>query len=378
MTGFTMLAVAVGWDVYSRTGNVFNLALIGLSMFIPGLLLFLLAGIAADRYDRRRIIAICTATLACTALAIGGFFAASVVSIWPVLLCLMAAGSAQAFLQPALQAILPNLVPRPAFARAVAGVTSVTKLGQLGGPALSGLLIAVDSTLVYVVIAALFALGAAASFTISADLRIRSTEPLSVNLLLGGFRHIRRTPVVLGAMTIDLIAVLFGGVTGLLPVLAIDVLHIGPAALGVLSASPAAAALLVGLILSQRTLRWPIGRVFFAALVLFGGSVMVIGLSQNYWLTLAAMASYGAGDMLSVYVRQSLVQLNTPDYLRGRVSAVNSVTISASNQLGDFRAGSTAALIGAPAAICVGAVMVLGATALWWRIVPGLRDLKTL
>jgi len=377
VTAFQILSVAVGWHVYQRTGEVLNLGLVGLFMFLPVVSLFLVAGFAADRFDRRRIIGACN-LLHCFSMAAMGVYLLAVggSEVWPVFLLLMLSGSAHAFLHPALQATLPNLVPREIFAKAVALTTSVTKAAQLGGPALAGLLIALVDEGTYLVGSTLFLVAGLSAILMRANLRTEGKEPFSVAVLVGGFRHIWTTKNVLGAISMDLVAVLFGGVMGLLPVIAIDILEVGSEALGIMRSTPAVGGLLIATILARSGLPWRVGPAFFLSLAVFGFSVLAIGLSTSFWLTILALAIYGGADMVSVYVRQTLVQLQTPDHLRGRVSAVNSVSINASNQLGDFRGGAMAAMIGAPGAIVLGAFATLVATATWFIFFPGLRKLE--
>lgn len=377
VTAFQILSVSVGWHVYQRTGDVFDLGLIGLFMFLPVISLFLIAGFAADRFDRRRIAGACNLLHGFSMALVGSYLLTTDGSaIWPVFTLLVLSGSAQTFLHPALQATLPNIVPREVFANAVAAATSVTKAAQLGGPALAGLLIALVDEGTYFVGTALFLCAAVAAFLLRADLNAGCKEPFGIAVLIRGFRHIWTTKTVLGAISIDLVAVLFGGVMGLLPVFAIDVLNVGPEALGIMRATPAVGALFVAALLARSGLPWRVGLTFFLSLGFFGLSVLVIGLSTSLWLTLLALAVYGGTDMVSVYVRQTLVQLQTPDHLRGRVSAVNSVSINASNQLGDFRGGVMSAMIGAPGAVAVGAFATLAATAAWFILFPGLRKLE--
>jgi len=376
VTGNHVLAVALGWHVYQRTGDVWNLALIGLFMFLPVFCLFLFAGLAADRLDRRLIIGTCNIAHCAATMAIGAYLVSGTEIMWPVFVLLLIIGSAQAFLHPALLATLPNIVPREIFAHAVATMSSVNKMAQLGGPALGGLLVALVDEGVYGVTAGLFLLAALAAFLIRSNLRVRGGEPFGLAVVLGGFRHIWRTKPVFGAISIDLVAVLFGGIMGILPVFAADILKVGPEALGVMRAMPAAGALVVALMLARSGLPWNVGRSFFASLTVFGLSILVFSLSTVFWISCAALMIYGAADMISVYVRQTLVQIETPNELRGRVSAVSTVSITASNQLGDFRAGGMAALIGAPAAVAAGACITLAATLLWYRWFPGLRDVE--
>jgi hypothetical protein len=373
VTSSQMLTVAVGWTLYLRSGNPLDLGLVGLARFLPVLLLFLWAGMAADHYSRPWIIGLSNAVQALAAGLIGLLLAASVAATWPVFLLLALHGAAQAFLQPAQQATLPNVVPRALLSRAVAATSSLVKAAQLGGPALAGLLIAVAAGATFQVIAALSVAAGASAAMIWLPKSHAPREGTGLGQILGGLRHIRHTPVVLGAITIDLIAVLFGGIMGLLPVFAMDILEVGPEALGIMRAMPALGGLGMGLLLGAIPPPRSSGLLFFLALGVFGLSTLVFSLSQALWLSLAALAVSGAADMFSVYVRQTLIQLGTPDALRGRVNAVNSVSVNASNELGDFRAGAMAALIGTAPAVAGGALVTLGAAALWWHIFPDLR-----
>ncbi|WP_346896679.1 MFS transporter [uncultured Roseibium sp.] len=375
VTGTQILAVAIGWHVYQMTGEVLYLGLIGLFMFLPVLCLFLVAGFAADRLDRRLIVGVCNCVNFVAMTAIGFYLMTGSEMVWPIFVLLALNGAAQAFIFPALQATLPNIVPREVFAKAVATNSSVTTIGQLGGPAIGGFLIALIDVNVYFVAAVLFLVAAATMFLVKADLKIAGREPFGISMLLGGFLHIWRTKAVLGAISIDLVAVLFGGVMGLLPVFAVDILKVGPEALGVMRAMPAIGALVVAVSLARWGLIWRTGPSFFISLAIFGLSILVLSLSTSFLLSVLALAVYGASDMVSVYIRQTLVQIETPNELRGRVSAVNSVSINASNQLGDFRAGTMSAMIGTVPAVAVGACATLGVTLLWYKLFPQLREL---
>lgn len=373
MTAAQMLTVAAGWTIYVRTGNPLDLGLVGLARFLPILFLFLHAGIAADRYDRARIIGASNVVQALSVGLIGLALIAPSGPLWPVYLLLALFGAGQAFLQPAQQSVLPNIVAREQLSRAIAVTTSIVKMAQLGGPALAGILIALAGDTVFFVIGALSVLAGVSAALIRIAPRAGIAGGGGLATILAGFRHIRDTPIVLGAITIDLIAVLFGGIVGLLPVFAIDILKVGPETLGVMRAMPAVGGLGMGFVLGllpppQRT-----GRLFFVALTAFGLSVLVFSLSTLLWLSLAALLVYGAADMFSVYVRHTLVLLGTPDEMRGRVNSVNSVSVNASNELGDFRAGAMAAAIGPVPAVLAGAVITLAATAAWWRLFPDLR-----
>jgi len=371
--GVQMLSIAVGWHIYKITGSVLFLGLVGLFQFLPVLVLFLAAGMAADRLDRRLIIAACNVLHAVAATLIGAYLLFGPVSVWPVFGFLALHGCARAFLQPASHSILPNIVPRELFSNAVAISSSMNKFGQLAGPAIGGILIALVGQWTYLIIALLFGLAAAAAAMIQTRLAVRDRESFGLKTMLGGFDYIWRKKIILGAVSIDLVAVLFGGILGMLPVYAIDILQVGPEALGAMRAMPGAGALIVALILAQIRVTSHMGAAFFISLSIFGIAIVVFSLSTMFWLSLVALAVYGAADMVSVYIRQTLVQIETPDELRGRVSAVNSVSINASNELGDFRAGIMAAAIGIVPAVLVGGIVTLAVTALWWKLFPDLR-----
>jgi MFS family permease len=377
MTASQMLTVAVGWMLYLRTGDPFTLALVGFFRFLPFLLLFLWAGVVADTYSRPQIIGISNLTQAIAAGLIGVALALPDGVLWPVFLLLAVHGAAQAFLQPAQQSTLPNIVAKPQWARAVAVTSTIMRGAQLGGPALAGVLIAVADGMVFAVILALSILAATSAALIRANLQSEAAA-VSDRLahLLAGIGHIRRTPIVFGAITIDLVAVLFGGIAGLLPVFALDVLSVGPVGLGAMRAMPAIGGLAMGILLGSIAPPSQTGPLFFLGLGVFGLSIVVFALSEVFWVSLVTLAVYGATDMFSVYVRQTLVQLETPDALRGRVNAVNSVSINASNELGDFRAGTMAVLIGTVPAVALGGFVTLGAAALWWRLFPDLRRVQ--
>lgn len=371
-----VLAVAVGWYIYERTNDVLYLGLVGLFMFLPFFFMFLWAGVAADRFDRRWIIGISCVLHATTVAAIGAWLAWGTTAIWPVFALLLINGTAHTFANPALQATLPALVPRAIFQRAMAASSSLNKISQLSGPALGGLLIVALNEYVFFAAMIFFLFASLAVALLGRDLRRPNREPFSKELLFGGFRHIWLEKIIFGAVTLDLVAVLFGGVIGVLPAIASDFLNVGAEALGVLRAMPAVGGLLVGMALTRFGLPFHAGNAFFVSLIIFSLTILVIGLSRDFLLTAIALAIYGGVDMVSMNVRQTLVQIRTPDALRGRVSAVNAVSVNASNQMGDFRAGIMAATIGVPGAIVAGAAVTFGVTLVWFRMFPDLRRIK--
>lgn len=373
VVGVQMLTVAVGWKVYLLTGDPVDLGLIGLAQFIPALLFFLAAGLAADRVDRRAILVACNFLHMASVATLIAIFADGAAAMSTILGVLAVHGTARAFYHTASQAILPNLVAAGQFPNAIAYSSSVNKAAQLTGPAVGGLLIAAIGDGVYWAMLVCFAVGAVASGLIRGRLTLRAREPFGLESVLGGFVYVWRNKTVLGAISIDLLAVLFGGVMGLLPVYASDILHVGPDGLGLMRAMPGVGSLAMGLLLTQIAAPRYMGPALFLALAVFGGAIVVFSLSETFWLSLAALAVYGAGDMVSVYVRQTLVQIATPDGMRGRVSAVNSVSINASNELGDFRAGVMAGATGTVGAVLAGGIATLAITALWWRLFPTIR-----
>jgi MFS family permease len=369
-----MQSVAIGWQVYELTGSLVDLGLIGLAQFAPFLLFILIAGHVADRYDRRIIILLCMATqLLCGALLFALTFS-GLRAVWPVFAVLALYGSARAFMMPATQAILINLVPPASFSRAVALSSSTFHVAVIAGPVLGGLLYLAGPTVVYAIVAALLLVSVALmSLTRTLTRRSGGREPVSWHSLLEGLRFVRSKPVVLGAISLDLFAVLFGGATALLPALARDVLHAGPGALGLLRMAPGVGAALTSVLLAFRPINRHVGLWMFGGVALYGIGTLVLGKSAWLPLSLAALGLMGAGDMVSVYVRHMLVQLETPDAIRGRVSAVSSVFIGASNELGEFESGITAAWFGLVPAVLLGGAVTLGVTATWMRIFPSLR-----
>jgi predicted MFS family arabinose efflux permease len=376
--GAHALTVAVGWHVYQLTRNPLDLGLVGLAQFAPAFVLFLAAGVAADRFDRRKIVLVCNLLHAIAAGLLFSVLSMGEVGVGVILAILALHGAAKSFNQTAMQAILPNLVTKAVFPKAVASASSVNKIAQLIGPPIGGLLIAWAGDVVYIMIVAMFGVAALAAAFIAASLKVRSDKPLSLDTVMEGFSYVWNNKIVLGAVSIDLMAVLLGGVMGLLPVFASDILHVGPDGLGLLRSMPAAGSLVTALILTRIAQPRHMGPVLFIALAVFGFSIVVFSLSEVFWVSVVALGVYGAADMVSVYVRQTLVQIATPDNMRGRVSAINSISINASNELGDFRAGTMAGVVGTVPAVLVGGVATLAVTALWLRMFPAIRRVDRL
>jgi MFS family permease len=352
-----------------------DLGLIGLAQFAPFVVLVLPAGQAADRYERKRTILACYAVQCLCALGLFGYSLAPRASVWPVFAVLALQGAARAFIMPAQQAILMNIVPVSVFAQAVAVNSSTFHVAVILGPTLGGLLYAAGPRSVYALVALLLA----AALVLMLDVRVRpherSTQPLSLSSLLEGLRFVWAQPIVLGAMSLDLFAVLLGGAVGLLPAYARDVLHTDSTGLGLLRTAPGAGAAAISVLLAFLPVRRNVGLWMFGGVGIFGVATLALGLTQNFAIAFAALFLTGLGDMLSVYVRHVLVQFGTPDAIRGRVSAVNAVFISASNELGTFESGLTAAWFGVVPAIVLGGGATLLVALGWMLLFPSLTRL---
>lgn len=378
VTAIHGLTVVVGWDVWQMSRDPVDLGLIGLAQFAPAFALFLAAGLAADRLDRRLIMAACTLVHVVAVLLLLGLVRAGGDQVGAILAVLTLHGAARSFYHTANQALLPNLVPAAQFPNAIAWSSSISKIGQLVGPAAAGVGLSTIGHAVYWPIVALLVVAGVTSILIRKSAGERPRERATFETVIAGFAYVWREKVVLGAISIDLLAVLFGTVVGILPIYADEILNVGPDGLGLMRAMPGLGSLFVGLILVNLAAPRHMGAMMFWALAMFGASVIVFGLSDIFWLSLIALAVHGGADMVSVYVRQSLVQLATPDGMRGRVSAVNSIAINASNEIGDFRAGMSAAAFGVVPAVLAGGVATLGVTALWAVIFPGIRKIDRL
>lgn len=382
LNGFAVqiVSVAVGWQIYDETRNAFLLGMVGLVQFAPALLFVLATGAVADRYDRRAVMGLCIGLEAICAASLGLFWVLRTAAgetgqaIWPVFLILTLFGLARAFLTPSLQALAANLVPREAFANAVAWNSSAMQASFTIGPAIGGVLYGISFQVPYIVAFSLFAAAMVLVFSIPKTERQRPGEKRSVETMLAGFRYIRSNPVVLGAISLDLFAVLLGGVMALLPIFARDILDAGPMGLGLLRSAAGVGALVTAIYLVRKPIRDHAGRIMFAGVAVYGLAIGVFGLSTTLWVSIPALFVMGAADMLSVNVRATLIQLATPDDVRGRVSAVNSVFIGASNEVGEFRAGTMAALIGAVPAVVIGGAGAIGVAALWSRLFPDLYN----
>jgi MFS family permease len=373
-TATQMQAVAIGWQMYGLTHNPLDLGLVGLAQFLPAIALFLVAGHVADRYDRRTVLRICqgvgAAAMAMLALATyGGWITREVIFTVAGVL-----GAARAFESPTQSSLLPAVVQADLFPRAVAASASASQFATIGGPALGGLIYAVNPVAAYAVAGMLLLVASVTSGLIQIERAPVRREPFSFQSLFAGFAFMRKTPIVLGAIALDLFAVLLGGATALLPVFARDILITDAEGLGLLRACPAVGAVTISLVLMRWPLRARVGRVMYAAVAVFGIATIVFALSRSLVVSMAALAVLGGADLVSVVIRSTLVQLQTPDAMRGRVSAVNSMFIGTSNQLGEFRAGVMAHWFGTVPAVLIGGIGTLIVVALWTRLFPQLFD----
>jgi len=376
--GNQMVMVAVGWQMYDLTHSAWALGLVGLFQFVPALALALVSGHVADHYDRRHIVSMAMTLQLVAALVLLLATHERWISRDLILGVSLLLGVARSFQMTAQQALTPLLVPAAILSRAMAFSSSGNQAAIIGGPALGGFLYAAGASVVYVVCAALFVVGASLVWSARYDHRPAPRAPVTMDTLLAGVRFIRAKPVVLGAISLDLFAVLLGGAVALLPIYARDILHVGPEGLGLLRGAPAMGALLMSLVLARWTIRSRAGAILFSCVAVFGVTTIVFGVSTSFWLSMAMLFINGAVDMVSVVVRQTLVQLDTPDEMRGRVSAVNAIFIGASNQLGEFESGATAALFGPVAAVVVGGFGTLVVVGLWMRWFPELLRRRSL
>jgi MFS family permease len=372
--GNQMLMVAVGWQMYTLTGSAWDLGMVGLCQFLPALVLTLPAGHAADRGHRGRILGLSMAAQAAIALVL----MAAVLEHWAsrdlLLYLSVALGTARAFQNPAQQALVPQLVPSHLLSRALAFSSMGNQVSVIGGPALGGFIYVAGADVVYAVCAALFALAAGLFVSVRHVHVPPPDEPVSLATVFAGVHFIWRRKQILGAISLDLFAVLLGGAVALLPMYAKDVLYVDSGGLGLLRGAPAVGALAMSIALT----RWPIerraGRTMFIAVAIYGVAMLVFGLSTVFALSFIALAVSGGADMVSVVIRQSLVQLDTPNEMRGRVSAVNSIFIGASNQLGEFESGATAAVLGPVGSVVLGGFGTLLVAGLWMKWFPALAN----
>lgn len=373
---YHMLTVAVGWLMYDLTGSALHLGYIGLVQFLPQLLLTFVVGHVADRYDRRKVALMAMGVLFLTTSALAWSILFGTLTEGPLLACAALLGAARSFVHPTMLALMPSLVTQAQLPRCLAISATGRQSGVILGPALGGALYALGPAVVCLACVGAFGVAMTLLFGVRPPAPPQRREVPGLRAAFDGLAYIRRRPELLGAISLDLFSVLLGGATALLPIFARDILDVGPQGLGLLRAAPAAGAVVMSLWLT----RWPlgvkdgakVGRTMFAAVGVFGLATIVFGLSRSFVLSLASLFALGLADMVSVVIRSSLVQLETPDAMRGRVSAVNSVFIGTSNQLGEFESGLTAAWFGAAPAVVLGGVCTLAVAGLWIRLFPEL------
>jgi len=375
---FQMLSVGIGWQMYDLTGSALSLGLVGLAQFLPQLLLTLVVGHIADQYNRLTIILACRALMALTVLtlAIGNLYH----QMTPHLIygCAIALGISRSFEMPALQALVPNLVPSNRLASAMALMASAREAMVIAGPAIGGFIYLLGPDVLYASSTLCFVLSGLFLYRLHYNRTVKAKAPVTLTYLLGGLTYIRRNPVVMGSISLDMFAVLLGGATALLPIVAKDILETGPWGLGILRSAPALGAVVMSIYLARRPLKRNVGKIMLRAVAIFGVATIVFGLSTNLYLSVFALFMLGMADMISVVIRSTLVQLETPDEMRGRVSAANSIFIGSSNQLGEFESGATAALFGTVPAIVIGGVGTLVVVGIWTFIFPSLAQRDTM
>lgn len=373
-----IVSVAVGWQVYDLTRDPFDLGLVGLIQFAPSLLLMLVTGAVADRFGRRMIMGLAALVETLCAVALLVLTLKGLTSVAQVFVVLAVFGVARAFFGPASASLVANLVPARDFANAVAWNSSAWQTATIVGPVAGGLLYGIGPQAAYGVAATMMAMAAGLIFAIPKPQQHTESERPSLSTLFAGFAYIRSEKIVLGAISLDLFAVLLGGAVALMPVYARDILDLGPWGLGLLRAAPGMGAVVVAIWLTGHPIRDHAGLIMFVFVALFGVFTVIFGVSTIPWLSILALAGLGAADMISVYIRETLIQLWTPDRVRGRVNAVNMVFVGASNELGEFRAGTMAALVGTVPAVVFGGVGAVGVAVMWAWLFPELRKARRL
>lgn len=366
--------VAVGWTIYDVTRSAWALGLVGLAAFAPRVVLTLVSGMFADRYDRRLIIAGSLAVHALVSLLLMIVVLQAEVRVGVIYLLFTVLGTARGFVGPAAQALVANLVPREHFSRVIGMASSTAQVATIIGPALGGLLFLAGAWAPFAFATAFYLISAGLNIALRTRGQARERAAPKLSDAFAGLHFIRQRPVILGAISLDMFSVLLGGATALLPIVASELLFVGPVGLGVLRATPAVGAAMLGACLAWIPLRRHVGYKLFAATIVFGLATIGLGLSRELWLSLVFLWLIGASDVFSVVIRQTLVQANTPDAMRGRVAAVNSLFIGASNELGEFESGVTAALFGLVPAILLGGAGTVAVSLLWAWLFPSLRQ----
>jgi len=372
-TGYQMLALTIGWQIYEITNSALDLGLVGLIQFVPAVVLTLLIGHAADRYDRRLIVRTAQGVYALTAIILTAALLAGVLGRDLLFAAVFMIGSARAFELPTAHALAPSLVPAPLIPRAVAAWTSANQIAVICGPALGGLIYALNPLLVGLICLFFFACSISLVTLVRAKAPPAAQERPTFASVLAGFHYIRSRRRLLGVITLDLFVVILGGATALLPIYARDILVVGPIGLGLLRSAPAVGALMTAIVLARTPVERHIGRKMFAVVGIFGVTTIVFGLSTWFPLSLLALVVLGASDAVSIVVRFSLVQIETPDEKRGRVSAINYLFVGSSNTLGEFESGLVAAWLGAVPSVVIGGLGSLLVAGIWMLMFPDLR-----
>ncbi|MFN0193894.1 MAG: MFS transporter [Aestuariivirga sp.] len=373
-----IMSVSVGWQVYDITRDPLDLGLVGLVQFLPPLLLVLVTGFVADKFNRRLIMGLCLGVEAMAAVALLLFTLSNPVEVWPVFIILAVLGTARAFMNPAADALAPNLLPKVAIPHGISLNSMSWQIANICGPVAGGLLYGISGSFAYGTALALIGLAVALVVLIGRVPQLNHAAETSLETLFAGFDFIRKEKIVLGAISLDLFAVLLGGAVALMPVYARDILEVGPWGLGLLRAAPGIGAVAMALYLAKYGIKDRAGVILFVCVAAFGFFTCVFGVSVWVPLSIFALMMMGAFDMVSVYIRETLLQLWTPDEVRGRVNAVNRVFIGASNELGEFRAGVVAAWIGAVSAVVIGGAGTITVAGLWARWFPELRTARRL
>ena len=377
-SGVQIVSVAVGWQMWKVTGNAWLLGLIGLVQFLPALLLVLVTGLTADKLGRRRVMGSAITLMMISTVGILGLAVTNNFNPVLVLSFLTLLGIARAFNTPASSSLVVNVVPKEDFANAVGWISSSWQLATIAGPAAGGLLYGISGPFAYGSASLVFAISALLIFSLQKPKQEMETDPTNWNTLVGGFRFIWQEKVVFGAISLDLFAVLLGGAVAVLPIYADEILNVGPWGLGMLRAAPGVGAIVMVAILIRFPVHDHAGTILLVSVAAFGAATTVFGLSTTAWISILALFLLGAFDMISVYIREVLLQLWTPDRVRGRVNAVNAIFLGASNELGEFRAGAMAALYGAVFTVAAGGVAAMGIAGAWRFLFPKMSKTRKL
>ncbi len=374
---YQMMSVAIGWQVYDMTNSPLDLGFVGLIQFVPVILGTLVIGHVADHYDRRKVVRACQLgnALGAAVLAVGSL--SGWLSVGVIFCIVLVTGTCRAFEGPTLHTLVPSIMPPAILSRAIAAGATAQQTAVIAGPALGGFLYIFGPNVVYLTCLAGFLTASVLVSLIRLERPPKEKKPITLETIFAGFHYIRSRPILLGAISLDLFAVFLGGVTALLPIYARDILQTGPEGLGLLRSSPAVGAILVSLFLARTPLKRNAGKLMFAAVIVYGLSTIVFGLSAWLWLSMGALAVYGGADAISVVVRHSLVQTRTPNDMLGRVMAVNSLFTGTTSNLGQFESGAVAALFGAVPSVLIGGIGAIMIVFLWWRLFPQLAQVQS-